>query len=161
MADSERLMMESALRQLDGKMNYKILAQDLGIGDDASAAKRANMRWLRFRAKLLKIHTGSPAASHGTKRASPEHSTTSKGKPTKNGSPTKKSKIKAMDSDDEEEMQIKEEKGAVVLETPTRRGPERQGRVTTFKDEGNEEEDFDLKFNFPDSEDAMGSSDEA
>ena len=155
MSDADKQLMMAALRQLDGKIDFIRLAQDLGV----SSNKTAWQRWSRFRSKL---NTFPPAPKssleNGRTAQVTTPSKTPKAKP-KTRSPRKKRKIFSSDEegDDELSLNVKNETGhnengdvSPAFETPTRKLPSRAARVATFKEESSdneeeeEQEDFDL-----------------
>jgi hypothetical protein len=145
MADGDKELMMAALRQLDGSMNFKILAQDLGM----NSANSANKRWSRFKVKL---HRGNPTASATT---SPVKMQSSPAKSPKRNADTlnqktsaKKRRINSSDEEEEEDdLEVKEEPNGDAVDprtaftTPPRRLPARSARVRTFKEATSDEEE--------------------
>jgi len=145
--DSDKALMEAALRQLEGKIDYHILASDLGLTGH-TATNTARMRWTRFK-KRLNEDKSNNSTTPKKPATTPPPKTTSKITKAKPKGSSKKRKI---DKEGEEEdiLGIKDEfddaESAVweaeLLQTPTRRLPGRAARVTTFKSEDSDDEEF-------------------
>ncbi len=160
-SDPDKVLMQAVLLQVDGKLDYKRLAQGLGM----KSAQVAGQRWRRFRdSKLLGGKLATPRATNNvTPTKNPNGS--SKGKQTSistgNGKQANASKKrKAMESSDveEEELNWKDESSedefeGAVKETPSRKLPARKARKLSFKefkeeiseeDDNSEDEDFQV-----------------
>jgi len=139
MSADELTMLRAALSQLDGKLDYKVFAKDIGAPNPSAAWKR----WDYYKKKLFR------SAGIGPQPVTPQRTPNSK----KSGSPSKKRKSVETDeeADDEEEIGCSRgednEKAGVrfkATETPTKRLPARAARATVFKAEDDEYfEDFE------------------
>lgn len=132
------------LKQIEvGKINYDLLRAELNLPSRGAA----QVRWSRFSSRLKKSVVGGPA-----KNGPDTPPSTPVGK-RKRGRTAKKRKVDSSEEEDEGGMDlignfVKEEKkegggdhGDVLMEafqTPTRRLPLRQARVTNFKEVGSD-----------------------
>jgi hypothetical protein len=152
--DSDKDLMEAILRQIDGKIDYQVLANDLGLGK----AKSAWQRWSRFKkAKLSGGAKKSPTAAKVMKASAATPPKTPKGAGNK-GKGFKKRKLESAD-EDEVDLEIKEDEGAdgggnwdeAMQQTPSRRLPARKARVISFKEDQSEAENDEEGEDFADS----------
>lgn len=148
--DSDKALMEAALRQLEGKIDYHILASDLGLTGH-TATNTARMRWTRFKRRLNEGKSNNPTTPKKS-ATTPPPKTTSKITKHKLKAFPKKRKIDRDEEEEEEEdivgikTELDDTENAVweaeLPQTPTRRVLGRAARVSTFKYEDNDDEEF-------------------
>lgn len=144
---ADQAVMIGILKQIEvGKIDNEKLRVELGLPTKNAASVRVS----RLKAKLAR---GAGAAEFSNMTTPKSKSIPSKARRGSSGSSAKKRKISMSDTEDEEEdevdMVIPREEGdgagegaseQPVLETPTRRLPQRKARVISFKEETSEEE---------------------
>jgi hypothetical protein len=145
-------LMEAALRQLDGEMDYNRLASDLGLSNNNPARNynAARMRWSRFKTRLSDGSKKAPTAKVvKVQVVTPPKTPKGKVKGSK--------KRKLASTYDEIDLGIKAEDASseemwegTVPETPSRRLAARKAQGTSFREEPSDVEVED-KEGFEDS----------
>jgi hypothetical protein len=145
--DTDKELMMAVLRQIDGTIDYRVLANDLGL----EKPKNAWQRWSRFKTKNFAAGAKTSPATPKAKKAQiiqPAKVLTSNGK---KGPATKKRKRASDDDEDEDDEldinldlknELEELEGDGTLQgKPFRRLPARKTRrVIAFKEESSEDD---------------------